>query len=427
MQGLAALPLALARPSVARAEAVTELIVLTGVTPWTPAYQKVAAQYQKAKGIKITLRSFPYAGMRTQMINAIQSKNPVFDVYQLDEPWTGQFYDNGWVKPLGDIIPEFALDPAIVTYDGLPFWDAQARTGSPSGKVMGLPLNGNVDLLYYRKDIYEKLGLPVPKTWDEAIANGRKAQSAGLIKYGYTTRGQPTTGGQSVSYEFMPVFYSYGANWFAAEGRDWTPTVNSDAAKAAAATFRKLLELGPERPQTVGQADVIALMQGGQALQGHFVAAGAAQLEDPNRSTVVGKIGYAPVPSGALGKPQPTSGTWSLCVPADQTADRQKAAAEFLQWMLAQPQQEAFVRAGGIPTRSDVTSAFGSAGAYLQPVQTSMPNIRRAVRYVFSGPMLDAVEQSLAQIGSGDVEVTAGLDRLQSQLTDVVKKAGFLK
>jgi multiple sugar transport system substrate-binding protein len=418
----------LARPHVARAQKVTELIVLTGVTPWLPAYQKVAAGYEKAAGVKVTLRSFPYAGMRTQMVNAIQSNNPVFDVFQLDESATGEFYDNAWVRPLDDIDPGYKIDPGIVTYDGLPFWNKSLRTATAQGgKVMGLPLNGNIDLFYYRKDLYEKLGLQVPRTWDEAIENGRKAQKAGVVKYGYVTRGQPTVGGQAITYEFMPVFYSDGAEWFADEGKNWTPTINSDAAKQAMATFRKLLELGPERPQTVGQADVIGLMQGGQTLQAHFVAAGAPQLEDPDRSAVVGKIGYAPLPAGSTGKNAPTSGTWSLAVPAGQTEDRQKAGADYIRWFMSKPQQEAFVRAGGIPTRDDVGASFGKSAIYLDAVAASWPNIRRSMRYVFANAMLDAVEPALAQMGSGDVKVDEGLDKLQAQVTEVVKKAGFLK
>lgn len=77
---------ALAMPHLARAQEVQQLIVITGVTPWLAAYQKTAAQYEKEKGVKIVMRPFPYGGMRTQMVNTIQSQNPVFDVFQLDEP-----------------------------------------------------------------------------------------------------------------------------------------------------------------------------------------------------------------------------------------------------------------------------------------------------------------------------------------------------
>ena len=406
---------------------IAELIVLTGVTPWLPAYQKVAAEYEKQRGIKITLRPFPYGGMRTQMVNAIQSGSVPFDVFQVDEGWTGQFYDNDWVRPLDDVVPGLKLDPNILTYDGLPFWDKALRTSSPQGRIMGLPLNGNVDLLVYRKDLYDKLGLTPPKTWEEAIANGQKALKAGIAKFGYVTRGQPTTGGASVTYEYMPVFYSYGGNWFADEGKDWTPTVNTAAAQAGTETFRRLLELGPPKPQTVGQADVIALMQGGQGFQGHFVAAAAAQLEDPERSAMVGKFGYAVVPAGSTGRSAPTSGTWSMCVPAARPQENQKAAADYIMWMLDRQQQENFVRAGGIPTRKDVTDAFDAkTKPPLDALMASMPSVRRSPRYVFAAPMLDATEQNLSQIGSGDVPVKDGLDRLQGQLTEIVKKAGFL-
>jgi len=422
--GAAAAMAAAATPARAAAQ-VSELIVLTAVTPWLPAYQKVAARYEAESGVKITLRPFPYGGLRTQMTNAIQAKNPAFDVYQLDEPWTGQFYDNGWVRPIDDIIPGFKLDPGIVPYDGLPFWDKTRRSSSLTGQVMGLPINGNVDLFVYRKDLYEKLGMTPPRTWDEALDNGRRAQKANVVKYGYVTRGQPTTGGQAISYEFMPVFYSYGANWFAEEGRDWTPTVASRAAQAGAGVFRNLLELGPTRSQTVGQADVIALIQGGQALQGHFVAAAASQLEDSSRSSVVGKCGYTVLPAGASGRPAPTSGAWSLCVPADQADERQKAAADFLVWMLKREQQAAFAQAGGIPTRNDVAGSFGAAASYLQAVAESAPFIRRAIRYVFAAPMLDIVEPTLGQIGSGDLPIAQGLDRLQAQLAQIVRAAGF--
>jgi ABC-type glycerol-3-phosphate transport system substrate-binding protein len=408
------------------ADAVTELIVLTGTTPWLSAYQKAAAAYEKEKGVKITFRAFPYGGMRTQMTNAIQSKNAVFDVFQLDEPWTGQFYDNGWVKPLDEIIPGYKLDPNVVTYDNLPFWDKQQRRAAPSGKVMGLPMNGNVDLFVYRKDLYEKLGLNVPKTWDEAIENGKKAMAAKEVRYGYVTRGQPTAGGQSISYEFMHVLYSYGGNWFTGEGTHLSPAINSDAAKAAAATFRRLMELGPSRPQTVGQAEAIALMQSGQGLQGHFVAAGMPQLEDSSRSSVVGKCGYAVVPAGSAGRPTPTSGTWSLCVPADQTPERQRAAAEFIIWMLERQQQTAFANAGGIPTRNDVdASSAGSLAPILKAVADSAPLARGAIRYVFAAQMLEAVEPALSQIAAGEAPVEEGLDKLQTKLAEIAKAAGF--
>ena len=35
------------------------------------------------------------------------------------------------------------------------------------GKIYGLPLRGHAQLMFYRKDLLEKHGLSVPKTWAE--------------------------------------------------------------------------------------------------------------------------------------------------------------------------------------------------------------------------------------------------------------------
>jgi multiple sugar transport system substrate-binding protein len=406
---------------------VTELIVPTNRSPWLPAYRQVAAQYEKESGVKITLREFPYDGLRTQMTNAIQNKSAAFDLFQLDEPWTGQFYDSNWVAPLADIDPAFKLDQQVLGYDALAYWDRTKRTSATSGTVMGLPINGNVGLFVYRKDLYQQLGLSVPTTWEQAAANGELARRSGKIRYGNATRGQASLGGQSITYEYMPVFYSYGANWFVDEGSDWTPAVNSPAALAATEMYKRLLALGPDQPQTLGQAEVIALVQGGQTLQAQVVAAAAPQLEDPTKSQVVGKLGYAVLPAGPSGKAAPTSGTWSLCVPTGLPAERAKAAVAFIRWMLDKAQQAKFTQAGGIPTRADVLAEQSGANSHLPAISASMPNARRAVRYVFAAPMLESTERILSEIGAGKKPVRQGLDELQSALTKVVRDAGFLK
>jgi multiple sugar transport system substrate-binding protein len=405
------------------------LVTPTNDSPWVGAYKALVAKYQQESGVEIDLRVFPYDGLRTQMTNVVQSGNAVFDVFQPDEPWTAQFYDSGWVTPLDEIDSSFKLDDQILEFDALPYWDADKRVSAASGRPMGLPLNGNLALLMYRKDLYEELNLSVPRTWEEAWENGKAAQESGKVKYGYTARGEATQGGQSITYDYMPTFYSYGANWFAEEGVDWTPTVNSAEAVAASEMYRRLLSLGPQPAQTVGQDDVIAAMQSGDCLQAHIVAAAAPQLEDESLSNVAGRIGYAVVPAGPAGSPAPTSGTWSLCVPKGIADDQASASLDFINWVLTEKAQVEFTKAGGIPTRRD---AFESGEipskftAFLNPLAESMPHVRRAVRYTFAAPMLVATERSLSAIVAGSVEVEAGLDKLQQQLTQIVKEAGLL-
>lgn len=406
---------------------VNELIMPINKSPWLPAFRELAAQYSEESGVKITLREFPYEGLKTAMTNAIQADAHPFDVFLLDEPWTGQFYANDWVTPLSDIDSSYAWDPEIIDYDHLPRWEDAKGAGTADGKVMGLPVNGNVNVFVYRKDLYEELGLSVPKTFDEVVANAKKAQESGKAKYGYAVRAQATSTGQSITYDFMPLLYSYGGDWYE---EDWTPAINNKGAVAAMEMFKELTSFGPPQPQTVGQAAVIAAMQSGQALQCHTVAAAAPQIEDPEKSNVAGKVGFAPMPAGSTGNSTPTSGVWSLTVPSGLDESRAKATYQFITWVMKKQSQLSFVEAGGIPTRTDTYDADSlpqEAKPYLKAISDGLPHVRRAVRFPFSADMLPHAEQKLSAIAAGDTPVKAGLDELADTLAEVARKAGYGK
>jgi multiple sugar transport system substrate-binding protein len=405
---------------------VTNLTVPVNKSPWLDAYKQIASEYQKKSGVTITLREFPYDGLRTKMVNQIQGGSHTFDVFMLDEPWTGEFYDKDWCEPFINIDSSFSMNSNIIDYSNLPYWDSSKRTHAKSGKVMGLPLNGNVAVFVYRKDLYSKLGLTVPKTFEHALSNGRKAQKSGKSEYGYAARAEATKNGQSITYDFMPLLYTYGGGFF---DKKWNPKINNQGSIAAMQMFIKLLELGPKHPQTVGQADVIAAMQSGETLQIHTVAAAMHQIVDPAKSKVADNVGFAEIPAGGTTrKPAPTSGVWSLAIPKNLPKKRQKAALEFITWLLSKQAQLKFTKQGGLPTRKDTYDANGlpsKAKPYLSAVQDSLSNIHPSVRYTFAANMLPVTETTLSSIAAGKTPVKKGLDDLADKYKKIAHKAGY--
>ena len=319
--------------SIANAE-VTKITIQTNQSPWVEAYKKLILDYTKETGVQVDVRVLPYPEMRPALVADIQASNRTYDVYQYDELFAHEFAANKWVKPFKQVDPNFKLDPNIGSYGNFMYWNAAKKFSDPNGDVMSMPLNGNTNVFLYRKDIYEKLDLKVPTTWDEALANAAKIKDANLVKYPYVMRTQAAASGSSVTYDYTHILASYGGKYFNKEGEDWNPVVNSKEGLAAATTMRALVKYGPSATNTIGQAQVIAAMLAGDAAQGHTVFAAANQMNNPALSKVAGKIGFAVMPKGcATCNPGIVSGTFALSVPVGLTPEREKAAYNYITWI----------------------------------------------------------------------------------------------
>ena len=158
--------------------------------------------------------------------------------------------------------------------------------------LYGVPINGNIQVLYYRADLYEKAGLKVPQTWDELVANAAKLHSPPAV-YGMVQRGARSA--SDISYDWMPYLHSYGGAIFRDEkAGDFTVTINSPEAKKALDVYVELAtKSGPPNPGSYGQAQVIQALVTGKAAHATPVIAAWSQMDDPTKSAVVGKINVA--------------------------------------------------------------------------------------------------------------------------------------
>lgn len=391
---------------------VTELTVPTAETPWLPSYQELVAEYEAESGVKINLTTFPMDGLLTQQANAAQSGSNAFDVFQMNEQWVGQFYDNQWVQPLAEVDPDFAWDEGLIEFDGVGRWDADLRSTSPDGEPYALPINGNIQLFMYRTDLYDQLGLDVPTTWDDVVDNGQSARDAGAVTDGYVLRGKTPT------YDFSAVLFSEGGAWFEGEADgDFTPTVDTPEMRDALEQFAELAAIGPAAPQTVAQAEATSLMQGGSVLQATLVAAVAAPLENPEASQVAGKIGYAPLPGGTT-----VSGAWTVGIPTGLPEERAQAAYEFITWLTSQEAMQKWAELGGVTTRSDIETDRPE----LLALMDSEADIRAGLRYPFAPQMLQVTEPAIGEYLAGTIDLDEAIRRMDEGLTRVVEEAGFL-
>ena len=404
--------------------AVTKITINVNSSPWLESYKKLILDYVKETGVEVDVRVVPYTEMRPALVADIQATSRTYDVYQYDELFTHEFPANKWVVPFKQVDPNFKMDPNIGSYGNFAYYNPATKFSDPAGDVYQVPLNGNTNVFLYRKDIYSQLNLKVPTTWDEVLANSAKIKAANVVKYPYIIRAQAVASGASVTYDYAHILASYGGKFFKQEGSDWTPAVKSKKALAAAKTLRALAQYGPEAVNTIGQSQVIAAMQAGDAAQGQVVFAAANSMNNPATSSVAGKIGFAVMPKGcAKCNPGVTSGTWAMSIPSGLSDERAKAALSYINWVMSKKAQIKFAEYGGIPTRTDVI-AEANLGAsqreYLDVYQKGMAFVTGNIRQLFAAPMLVATESRLGAIASGSTTPEVGMKKLFFDLQKIV-------
>jgi multiple sugar transport system substrate-binding protein len=353
-------------PAAVLAQKVVPITVVINQSPWFGGFSKVVEAYEKETGNKVNLDVNPFAGSAEKQRSSVRSKEGQFDLLVMNSTWLAEFYHGGFLVPLNEIDPAFKLDPQVISYDDTAYWDAKTKTNSAkTGVVYGVPINGNIGVLYYRADLYEQAGLKVPTTWDELLANARKLHNPPNV-YGMVLRGARSA--SDISYDWMPYLHSYGGAIFKDEkAGDFTVTLNSPQAKQAFDMYLELAKTaGPPNPGSYGQAQVIQALVTGKAAHGTPVIAAWSQMDDPTKSAVVGKMGVAVLPRGPGGQHAPTLGHFIGAIPKNIPKERQVATLTFLKWFQTYDAQLKYAQAGQPPIRKDVYAAadFGKKPEY---------------------------------------------------------------
>ncbi|GAB4112721.1 MAG: hypothetical protein Kow00103_02830 [Candidatus Caldatribacteriota bacterium] len=95
----------------------------------------------------------------------LQAKSGKPDVIEGLLEDTAVYVNNDIIEPLDSYFAQWE--------DKSQFVESTLEPLTINGKLYGIPYNTNARALIYRKDIFEKFGLALPKTWDELVATAR--------------------------------------------------------------------------------------------------------------------------------------------------------------------------------------------------------------------------------------------------------------
>jgi multiple sugar transport system substrate-binding protein len=143
-------------------------------------------------------------------------------------------------------------------------------------------------------------------------------------------------------------------------------------------------------------------------------------------STVVGKVGFEPIPAGPSGKGVGMMGNWMLGIP--KASKNQQAAADFIKWMLQKDTQMTYAQNGGIPSRTSVLKdpSLQAANPYFSVLADALqapPNWRpRTDQWNNVETILG---QELNKALAGQESADDVVKNASSQIRTLMKQAGY--
>lgn len=121
--------------------------------------------FEKLTGAKIKPIITSQSTWYDDVLSDIKYQDPGFiDLYQSFGNWIPQFADLGGLM---DITQQINNVVGLDWFDLMP----AVRNGvaTYNKKVFAVPIDGDVILMLYRKDLVEDIGLPTPNTWDDVL------------------------------------------------------------------------------------------------------------------------------------------------------------------------------------------------------------------------------------------------------------------
>jgi multiple sugar transport system substrate-binding protein len=275
------------------------------------------------------------------------TKTSTYDVFSVDNQNLGAFNQH-IISPY-----DLAARYPEITYPGLNFdeftpilWDTVASyppaltsglRGNSASNVFLMPFDTPIMIFFYRKDIYDSLGISPPKNWDEYFEDAKMLNNSSHIAFGAVSEAAPNV---SVVYEFTTHLKSFGGSLWQVDGNQITPVMDSDNAIAALENFVRFYPYSDVGSANYSWPDVFTSLAHGVSAAGLLWHDFASWLNDPVRSFESGKFAFKEPPAGPQGSFSTYGGAG---VGVSKYSRNPDAAWLWLQWATARGTEEAMM------------------------------------------------------------------------------------
>ena len=317
-----------------------ELTLASMTDQYVTAFQYLIPIFEEETGIKITLDELGYVDLYQKLTADFVAHSANYDLMTVDIVWSGEYAQNRYTLPLDDFMErdkdELDLDDIMPVSWTLGEWE---------GKHWAYPLAGYANVLNYRKDLFEEKGIAPPKTIAELTDLAEQFTDAENDFYGIALLGAK---GPAVAQDYMAYLQQFGGNILDENGNI---AVNTPKNVAGLEWYGSLFAYAPpgstdywwDQRETAFRSGNVAMMEGWSIAR--------AGYENPDISSIVGKVDITVAPVAEGMEPEYGFGGWGIGINADSSPEKQEAAWEFIKWLTSREIQREWVRHDGAPIR----------------------------------------------------------------------------
>jgi multiple sugar transport system substrate-binding protein len=189
----------LAMPFAARAQNKIELLMLDYITgPNGDILSKFVSDFMAANpDVSIKRQTVPQNVYQNSLLQRAAAGQPA-DLLCIDGPMTPGLVEAELLTPIDKYID---LDVDKIYYPG------PLSTGRWKGKLYGLPIGNNAEVLLYNKKMLQNSGAAVPTTQEELKTVGAKLKGNGV--YGFSASAYS---GEECTWDWLPYLWGRGGN-----------------------------------------------------------------------------------------------------------------------------------------------------------------------------------------------------------------------
>ncbi len=406
----------------------TTLVVNFPAHPHYNAVMKILPEFTKETGIKVEVDQLQYLKMREKQTLELTKRKGDYDLLayvvfsKADYVYADQLEN----------LARYFMNPKLAdpSYDSADLIDGyvgnigvaggdKGYLPGATGSLFGLPYGSETSILGYRKDIFEKHGLKVPSNYKEMLEIACKIPQLEPGMGGLASR---AASGHHASHAFLLHLAPLGGRIF---DDNWNPIVNNAAGVEAAKALKKIVDCGTEGAQTFGFAEAGASFLQGKSAMFLDSTVFAGQVNDPQRSKVIGKVGWAPHPMGVRRGSQ--TGGFGIGIP--KNAKNKEAAFLLMQWLTSKKGDKLVALQGGNPSRysthndPEVNAKFPHMKTFGEALKYADPDWRPVIPVW--GKINADLGTTLSKVLTENADIQSSLDGVAERAKKIMTDAGY--